>query len=196
MEKVKIQIGKKIYRVELVETDDQKEAGLQNRESLPIDEGMLFVFDDMDTVSFWMKDTKIPLDIIFIDDDLEVTQVLKGEPMSEKPLEGQAAFVLELNQNSGVTKGDELEFEPEEGEEGEDEDKDKMLVLNSKGNIQMELDGGERIFSRKHTKTLIQFAKKAAITDKDNDYKALGKRMFKFLQVQSETKPEYVKPKN
>lgn len=60
----------------------------------------------------------------------------------------------------------------------------------------MELDGGERIFSRKHTKTLIKFAKKAATTDNDNDYRALGKRMFKFLQVQTDTDPEYVESKN
>ena len=42
----------------------------------------------------------------------------------------------------------------------------------------------------------LQFAKKAAATDNDNGYRALGKRMFKFLQVQSETKPEYVESKN
>ncbi len=76
------------------------------------------------------------------------------------------------------------------------ENSDKMLVLDSNGEVQMELDGGERIFSRNHTKTLIKFAKKAASLDNDNGYRALGKRMFKFLQVQSDTAPEYVESKN
>ena len=60
----------------------------------------------------------------------------------------------------------------------------------------MELDGGERIFSRPHTKILIRFAKKAYSSEKDSDFKNLGKRLFKFLQTQEETEPEYVKSKN
>lgn len=140
-----------------------------------------------------MKDTKIPLDIIFIDDEMQVSKVFKGVPYSEELLEGEALYVLELNQNSGVKEGDELDFEL-----GEEESKklDKMLVLNSDGDVQMELEGEERIFSRAHTKVLIKFAKKAILSNKDKDYKALGKRVFKFLQVQSETAPEYVESKN
>lgn len=139
-----------------------------------------------------MKDTQIPLDIIFIDDDLEVVKIYKGVPNSNELLEGSATYVLEVNQNSNIKVGDELSFSTDK----KVKNSDKMLVLNSGGEVQMELDGGERIFSRKHTKTLIQFAKKAAVTDRENDYVALGKRMFKFLQVQSETSPEYVKSKN
>jgi hypothetical protein len=47
----------------------------------------------------------------------------------------------------------------------------------------MELEGGERIFSRKNTKVLIKYAKKAYKTKEDKDYKALGKRLFKFLHT-------------
>ena len=136
-----------------------------------------------------MKDTKIPLDIIFIDEDLEVMSVHQGIPESEEFItENNVNFVLEVNQNSGIQIGDELEFSPESKI-----DMNKMQVIDSNGNSQMELEGGERIFSRNHTKTLIKFAKKAAATNKDSDYKALGQRIFKFLKVQSETKPEYVK---
>ena len=60
----------------------------------------------------------------------------------------------------------------------------------------MELVGGERIFSRTHTKTLIKFAKKAAITNNEKDYKALGKRMFTYLKQQDEREPEYVEKKD
>jgi hypothetical protein len=139
-----------------------------------------------------MKDTLIPLDVVFIDDEMTVIAVHQGMPQTEDFMtESNTAFVLEVNQNSGIEPGDELDFEPETKI-----NKNKMHVLDSEGNPQMELDGGERIFSRTHTKTLIKFAKKAASTQNDNDYKALGKRVFKFLQVQSETDPEYVKSKN
>lgn len=191
MKKISIAISDKKYNVELAETDTEKEEGLQNRQELKQDEGMLFIFGENEPVSFWMKNTAIPLDIIFIDDELIVTKVYQGQPNSEEFLEGEATYVLEVNQNSGIKIGDELEFEPQNKKVS-----DKMLVLNSGGEVQMELEGGERIFSRKHTKTLITFAKKAAATENDKDYMALGKRMFKFLQVQSETAPEYVESKN
>lgn len=136
-----------------------------------------------------MKDTLIPLDIIFIDLNLEVKAIHQGIPQSEKLMtENDVSFVLELNANSGVKIGDELEFSPNTKVKA-----DKMYVLNENGTPQMELDGGERIFSRPNTKILIKFAKKASSTNKDSDYKALGKRVFKFLKVQNENEPEYVK---
>lgn len=193
MKKIKIQIADKIYTVELAETEQQHETGLQGRSELQDGTGMLFVFDGNESRGFWMKDTEIPLDIIFIDDDLKVTVVYEGKPNDITILEGECSYVLEVNPNSGIKEGDELDFEPENKKVKKT---DKMLVLDSGGEVQMELDGGERIFSRKHTKTLIQFAKKAAATDNDNDYKALGKRMFKFLQVQTDTEPDYVESKN
>lgn len=138
-----------------------------------------------------MKNTAIPLDIIFIDEELIVTIVHQGQPNSDEMLDGICSYVLELNQDSNVKVGDELEFEPET----ESEKINKMLVLNSAGEPQMKLDGGERIMSRAHTKTLIKFSKKAVTTDNENDYKALGKRLFKFLQKQSDTPAEYVEGK-
>jgi hypothetical protein len=139
-----------------------------------------------------MKNTSIPLDVIFIDEELIVTVIHQGVPESEEMMDGICSYVLEINQGSNVQVEDELEFEPET----ESEKINKMLVLNSSGQIQMELEGGERIMSRPHTKTLIKFAKKAATTNSDSDYKALGKRLFKFLQVQTDTEPEFVESKN
>lgn len=191
MKEIKIEIGNKEYKVKLAETDEQQEQGLQNVDKLEDDEGMLFTFDEEEDIWFWMQDTTIPLDIIFINEELEVTQVLKGEPNSEEMLEGRAAYVLEVNQNSGIKVGDELTFNPTDKKINDK----KMLVIGPNGEVQMELESGEKIFSRKHTKTLIKFAKKAASTENDNDYRALGKRVFKFLKVQSETEPEYVQSK-
>lgn len=188
MEEIKINIGGNKYTVEVAYTDEEKEQGLSNRESLNIDKGMLFAWDEPELVSMWMKDTKIPLDIIFIDNDLTVISIYKGVPDSEEVMsEDNTSFVLELNQNSGINVGDELEFSPEKTV-----NKTKMVVLNELGKPQMELEGGERIFSRPNTKTLIKFAKKAVSTNRDNDYKALGKRVFKFLKEQDNRDPEYV----
>lgn len=192
MESLNISINKKELIVDVAQTQEEQEKGLQGVKELKDNEGLLFVFPEPQQVSFWMKDTDIPLDIIFINEDLEVISVAKGEPNTEDAhVENDVAFVLEVNQNSGIKAGDELDFAP-----NKKVDSKKMLVLNSEGDTQMELDGGERIFSRPHTKILIRFAKKAYSSEKDSDFKNLGKRLFKFLQTQEETEPEYVKSKN
>lgn len=187
---MKIKIGNKKYTVQVAESEEEKESGLQGVHYLPEDEGMLFVYEEPEEeVSFWMQDTPLALDVIFINDDYEVTSVHKGEPNSETPMTGEnVKFVLELNEESGVSIGDELEFIDDK------ESKSKMMVLNSEGGIQMELDGGERIFSRKNTKVLLKMANKAYNSKKESDYKALGKKVFQFLEIQNNNKPEFVEP--
>lgn len=138
-----------------------------------------------------MEDTQIPLDIIFINEDLEVFAVEQGEPNTQDAhQQDNVSYVLEVNKGSGIKVGDELEFSPENNI-----DKSKMYVLGSDGKPQMELEGGERIFSRPNTKTLIKFAKKAYSTENDNDYMNLGKRLFKFLKTQDSNEIEYVESK-
>lgn len=188
MKEINITIGNKSYNVVLVSTDEDKAKGLMGVDEMDNNEGMLFVFDDEEEVSFWMKDTEIPLDIIFIDSDLKVVSVKEGIPNSEEYITDVASYVLEVNKGSDIKIGDELEFNTDKKINS-----DKMLILDSEGNPQMELVGGERIFSRNHTKTLIKFAKKADSTKADKDYKELGKRIFKFLDIQNNTDPEYVK---
>jgi hypothetical protein len=138
-----------------------------------------------------MKDTKIPLDIIFINSDLIVTKVHTGVPGSEKIIsQDNSPLILEVNSDSRIKEGDELEFLPDSKVKS-----DKMIVLNEDGSSQMELEGGERIFSRANTKILIKFSKKAISTNRDNDYIALGKRIFKFLNAQDSNEQEYVQLK-
>lgn len=136
-----------------------------------------------------MKDTIIPLDIVFINEDLDVTAIHNGIPKSEEFMtKKETSYVLEVNEGSGIEIGDELEFSPDTKIRT-----DRMVVLDENGSPQMELEGGERIFSRPNTKILIKFAKKANASGKDNDYKALGNRVFKFLKAQNDSEPEYVK---
>lgn len=185
---VLIEIGNKKYKVQEARTEEEKEKGFQGVTELPEDEGMLFYFDPPEDVSMWMKDTLIPLDIVFINDDEEVVYVGEGVPNTETQMTVQnVAYVLEVNSGSGIQEGDELDFEEED-----EDNAPVMKVLAQDGSTQMNLWGGERIFSRKNTVVLIRKAKKANMSKDDKDYKALGRYMFKCIKGQDERPPEYV----
>ena len=88
------------YRVELATTPRQHAYGLMHLPELAPDAGMLFVFDNMAIRRFWMKNTLIPLDILFFDQEGRfVSAVGKAEPGSLTPRSsgGPAKYVLELN---------------------------------------------------------------------------------------------------
>lgn len=184
---ITIEIADKTYKCKEAKTDEERKRGLQEIESLSDDEGMIFYYSYPQEVCMWMKDTYIPLDIIFLNDDQEVIAVRKGIPKSEKKIIiPDTMYVLEVNSNSGIKKGDILEFIEE------DSKVPTMKVLFPNGSEQMSLVGGERIFSRKNTKVLIRKAKKAFETKDIRDYKALGKYMFKCIKIQDNREPEYV----
>lgn len=185
---ITIEIGGRRYKVKEAKTEEEKRKGLQGVSELPEDEGMLFYFDPPEDVSMWMKDTLIPLDIVFINDDEEVVYVGEGVPNTETQITVQnVAYVLEVNRGSGIKEGDELDFE-----DGDSENIPVMKVLAQDGSTQMNLWGGERIFSRKNTVVLIRKAKKADISKDDKDYQALGRYMFKCIKGQDERPAEYV----
>lgn len=185
---IRIKIHNKEYKVKEATSSEEKAKGLQGIDKLPEDEGMLFYFDPPQNVQFWMKDVSIPLDIVFIDDDEEVIKVQEGIPNDETFIEApDVAYVLEVNANSGIQVGDELELDDEEEDKGP-----VMKVLAQDGSDQYALWGGERIFSRKNTKILIKKAKKANSTQDIKDYKALGKYIFKCIKIQDTRDPEYV----
>ena len=156
---------------------------------------MLFVFDKEDQVSMWMEDTIIPLDVIFIDEDYNVVKVQQGVPKSKELITSDnTKYVLEVNAGSGIKIGDELDYDEE------DEEEVPMLVIGDKGKIQVELTGGERIFSRVSSRIIARKAKKAYINKKDKDIyenlcKSLGKYVFKEISKQNNNEPEYVEIK-
>lgn len=194
MEKANIIIGNKEYTVELATTAEEQKKGLQDRDFLAQDAGMLFVYDKPQTkVEFWMKDTKIPLDQIGINEDGEVTLVYKAKPNDETLIPfTDVKYLLEVNQDSGIKEGDQFDFD-----DTEDPNKYVMKVIASDGTTQMNLQGGERIFSRISTKQIISWAKKAE-ANKDNSElfdkycKRLGKRIFREIKAQDTREPEYV----
>lgn len=184
---VDITIGDKKYKVEIADTPEKQEKGLMGRKSLPKNQGMLFIYDEPQDLSYWMKNTLISLDIIFIDDDMEVVSVKQGQPMSEEPItENDVQYVLEVNSNSGIEEGDQLVIEDSDDKEY------SMHVLFPDGSTQMNLKGGERIVSRRETKILIKKAKKAEASKTDGAYRALGRYIFKVLKRQDSREPEYV----
>ena len=194
MGKCKITIGNKSYQVSLAETEEEQMKGLQGVHTLPEDEGVLFVFEEPGDVGFWMKDTLIPLDIIYINDDDEVIAVEQGVPGDETILEhSDVKYVLEVNKDSGIKIGDELDIEDEENSESEIIG---MYVIGPKGEIQMEVDGKERIFSIEHTKTIIRLSKKAYKSKLDSDYIKLGKKIFKYIEKQDNQADDFVEIKD
>lgn len=104
------------YKVEVAQTRNEMRTGLMNRESLAANSGMLFALGTVDELTaMWMKDTKIPLDMIFIDKDGDVFWIYENaEPFSEKLIVPpyQAFAVLEVNAGDvkkyGITIGNHI----------------------------------------------------------------------------------------
>jgi len=111
----RLDVAGRSVAVELALTNPQRTQGLMNRTHLDEDAGMLFIFPDDDTRRFWMHDTLIPLDIIFLEKDGTVINVADAKPGVEQPgyqSDRAARMVLELNagwcQRHGLKPGDRI----------------------------------------------------------------------------------------
>ena len=87
-----------VFTVEVARTAEQQERGLMHRTSLGGDRGMLFPFDPPRPASFWMRNTLIPLDLIFIRPDGSIARIATGIPHSEEQIavEEPVTAVLEI----------------------------------------------------------------------------------------------------
>lgn len=88
--------------IEIADDDFQRETGLMYRNSMADNQGMLFVFPSEEYRSFYMKNTRIPLDIIYLDENYKAVDFVENvSPMNEKSLPSQvpAQYVLEINGN-------------------------------------------------------------------------------------------------
>lgn len=190
-------VGDKEYDVAVADTPELRKKGLEPYSYLKDEEGMLFIFDEETTDFFTMENCSIDLDIVFIDSEGEVIQVSSVKAYDSKPVtcEEPYQFVLEVNINSGIEVEDELEQEDDSLSEEEKQfagQKNKMLVLDANGDVQMKLSGGERIFSRICTRKMIKAAIQAYRADTDLAYRKVGRLVLKELDAQDNRESEYV----
>lgn len=194
MDKVIVNIGNKVYNCQLAKTEEDRRKGLMDVEYLAPDEGMLFEFDEEGTHEFWMKNTPLELTQISINEDDEVEYVYQAIPNDETLIPFKnCKYLLEVNRTTEIQKGDEFEID-----DSDDLNKYVMKVLAPDGTTQMNLQGGERIFSRISTRKMIKQAKKANTVREDEILferacRRLGKICLKELYAQNHRDQEYVK---
>lgn len=111
--------GDIVLQVQVADNDLTRQTGLMFRRSMPETEGMLFIFQRVGPLAFWMKNTPLSLDIIFVADDGRVINIARGTtPFSLAPIpsDGPARAVLELNAGAsarlGIDVGDRVRYEP------------------------------------------------------------------------------------
>jgi uncharacterized protein len=106
------------FTVQIAATPDQQEKGLMFRRSLGADQGMIFPYEPPQEVAFWMKNTLIPLDIIYIRSDGTIVRITKAEAMDLTPLPSgePIAAVLEIRSGRaaelGIVEGDVVTWKP------------------------------------------------------------------------------------
>ena len=116
--KISIPVGQKTLFLELALDDPTREKGLMHRNHLGKAEGMLFVFENPQPMRFWMKNTRIPLDIGYFGTDGRLKEVHRGQPfdLSGMPSRSQSLqFVIELNAGEfkrlGIKIGDRIDLQ-------------------------------------------------------------------------------------
>lgn len=109
------------FNVEVVSTPEAMQKGLMFREQMDADKGMLFIFEETDQHKFWMKNTLIPLDMIWINPEKEITYIQNtAVPCKEDPCTvygpetNNNLYVLEINggtsDSKGIKEGQKVEF--------------------------------------------------------------------------------------
>jgi len=103
--------------IEIADNPDKIETGLMYRRSLPVKAGVLFIYKQPQPLSFWMKNTYIPLDIIFVDENMQIVTIRKNtKPLSEDsiPSYRDSMYVIEVNaefcDKYGIQIGDYIKF--------------------------------------------------------------------------------------
>lgn len=103
--------------IEIAENDQERAKGLMWRKSMPENSGMLFLFDNEKQLSFWMKNTLIPLDIIYVNKLKEITDIHNNTvPLSEisipskKPVQFTIEVIAGFCNNNQINIGDKIKF--------------------------------------------------------------------------------------
>jgi hypothetical protein len=115
---VKMNIGSRQFVLEVARTPAEQETGLMKRDSMPKDHGMIFVFPNDEVRKFWMKNTRFPLDIVFVGAKGRVVSIsqMKAYDLNETSSAEPARYAIELNEGAaaeaGAKTGDVLEIPP------------------------------------------------------------------------------------
>lgn len=116
-----VEVGGQRFEVEVADDFEERARGLMFRDAMAADSGMLFVHEREAPLAFWMKNTEIPLDILYFDADRRLVSIQRGVPPCSAgdrcpsyPSEGPAQYVLELNagrsDSLALKAGDEIRF--------------------------------------------------------------------------------------
>ena len=115
--RVKLGVGQSYLWVEVADNEAVRQQGLMFRREMPEDEGMLFVFEYPQPLSFWMRNTYLPLDIAYVGQDGVILNILAMKPLDEGPRynsKGPAMYAIEANQGwfkrHTVKTGDRIRF--------------------------------------------------------------------------------------
>lgn len=106
--------GEKSFTIEVADDASERAKGLMFRQTMADDRGMLFIFEQTQPVGFWMKNTPMPLDLLFIGQDGRIRDILPGKPFSEDVISPKepVRFVLEFkagtSERAGIKVGDML----------------------------------------------------------------------------------------
>lgn len=114
--KVKAEINKEIYTFEVAATSEARKTGLMYRKKINKNSGMLFVYGYKSILSFYMKNTLIPLDIAFIDEQFVIVDIQQMKPLDETSIisKKESQYALEVNRGFfdrvNLKVGDKINF--------------------------------------------------------------------------------------
>lgn len=115
---IDLSIGSNILKIEVAATDIQRSTGLMNRDILDENRGMIFVFEKEQSVSFWMKNTRIPLSVAYINKEGKILEIYNMKPQSLEPVPSKRSSILyALEVNKGyfelhdIKEGDSIDLD-------------------------------------------------------------------------------------
>jgi uncharacterized membrane protein (UPF0127 family) len=96
---VDVRIGQRTFQLEVARSEPELEKGLMERDGMPGDHGMLFVFADEKVLDFWMKNTRFPLDILYLDHADKIVSIHQMKAYDLTPISSDfpAQYAIELN---------------------------------------------------------------------------------------------------
>jgi len=189
---MRIKLENKEFKVQVAKSDEEKAIGLSNSKQLEKGSGLAMIFDEAEIVPITMANMNFPIDIIFSLKG-KVTKVVSANPGDEININKPSDIIVEVNlgEASDIKRGESISLVGEKNEDGTVEMADggiqpvgSRYVLDENGKNQMNLKGGERIFSRISTKRMFELAK-------EKKYKTLGRYMYNEVKAQDNRPTEY-----